>query len=295
MPDDSDVLVDGSLVEPVVAALVAEVSLAPQSLDRFTDLIRRLGRFIAFTYDVEDLRSVTPSMTAAFVRSPSSDGPPTLSVLHLRRTAVRICFRVARDLGLADGDPTLDLELPARQPGSLRPLTDEEVTLCRFASVASLDETRLPAAWALVEATARTAELHQITSTDVDLTSGRVRLPGAARVSARWGRLSPWGQLQIEHRVRTIGDPTVPLTYAGRGSAHSRQAASCVSIATTFARAGLSDDPEIRPLSVTAWAGRQILDDCGRIEVVAQRLGNRSLDRTARLIGFNWAAGSRDR
>ncbi|MEO7572883.1 MAG: hypothetical protein ABIX10_10645 [Acidimicrobiales bacterium] len=292
MPHDSDVLVDGSLVEPVVAALTAEVSLAPQSLIRFTELIRRFGRFIAFTYEVEDLRAVTPSMTAAFVRSPSSDGPPTSSVVHLRRTAVRVCFRVARDLGLADGDPTLDLELPAREPGSLSPLTDEEVTLCRFASVASLDETRLPAAWALVEATARTAELHLITGAEVDLVAGRVWLPGAARVSARWGLLSPWGRLQIERRVRAIGDPAAPLTYAGKGSAHSRQAASCISISSTFARAGLSDDPGIRPLSVTAWAGRQILDECGRIEVVAQRLGNRSLDRTARLIGLDWAAGS---
>lgn len=166
--------------------------------------------------------------------------------------------------------------------------------MCRFASVASLDETRLTAAWAFVEATARTAELHRITGAEVDLTSGRVRLPGAARVSPRWGLLSPWERLQIDRRVRAIGDPTAPLTYAGKGSAHSRQAASCISISTTIARAGLSDDPEIRPLSVTAWAGRQILDECGRIEAVAQRLGNRSLDRTARLIGFDWAAESRD-
>ena len=295
MSDHTDVLVDSSLVDDVVAALAAEGSLAPQSLDRFTDLIRRFGRFVAFNYDIDDLRSVTPAMTSAFVRSPSSDGEPTSSVLHLRRTAVRICFRVARDLGLADGDPTLDLELPARQPGSLRPLTDEEVELCRFASVASLEETRLPAAWALAEATARTAELHQITGTDVDLVAGRVRLPGAARVSARWGQLSPWGRVQVERRMRTIGDPSAPLTYEGKGSAHSRQAASCISISTTFARAGLGDDPEIRPLSVTAWAGRQIFDDCGQIEVVAQRLGNRSLDRTARLIGFDWDAESRDR
>ncbi|MEJ7801567.1 MAG: hypothetical protein WKF60_13670, partial [Ilumatobacter sp.] len=193
-----------------------------------------------------------------------------------------------------DGDPTLDLELPAREPGSLRPLTDEEVTLCRFASVASLDETRLPAAWALVEATARTAELHQITGADVDLASGRVRLPGAARVLARWALLPSWGRLQIERRLRVIGDPTVPLTYTGRGSAPSRQAASCISISTTFARAGLGDDPDVRPLSVTAWAGRQILEECGRIEVVAQRLGNRSLDRTARLIGFDWDTESCD-
>jgi hypothetical protein len=37
-----------------------------------------------------------------------------------------------------------------------------------------------------------------------------------------------------------------------------------------------------------AWAGRQILAEKGRIEVVARRLGMASLDRAAALIGFDW-------
>lgn len=222
MRDAIDDLSNGSLVDPVVVALAANGALAPQSLDRFSDLIRRFGRFLSFSYGVVDLQSVTPTMTAAFVRSPSSEDEPTLSVLHLRRTAVRICFRVAREIGLAEGDPTLDLELPVREPGSLRPLTDDEVELCRYASVASLEETRLPAAWALAEATARAAELHHVTANDVDLAGGRVWLPGASRVSARWGQLSPWGRVQVERRLRMIGDPSASLTYEGKGSAHTR-------------------------------------------------------------------------
>ncbi len=53
-------------------------------------------------------------------------------------------------------------------------------------------------------------------------------------------------------------------------------------------RAGLPEDPAIRPSSVAAWAGRKLLDETGRIDIVAERLGLRSLDRTADFIGWDW-------
>ena len=96
---------------------------ATQSLERFVDLIDRFGRFVAVGYGVADLRAVTSEMAAEFIGSPTTDGEASLSVRHFRRAAVRMLFRVARDLGLADGDPTLDLALPARQPGVFRALT----------------------------------------------------------------------------------------------------------------------------------------------------------------------------
>jgi len=55
-----------------------------------------------------------------------------------------------------------------------------------------------------------------------------------------------------------------------------------------LARAGLATELDVRPLSVVAWAGRKILDDTGRIDEVARRLGMQSLDRTANLIAFDW-------
>lgn len=92
--------------------------------------------------------------------------------------------------------------------------------------------------------------------------------------------------------MRALDDEERPLTYEGNGSAQSRQAAACLSISSTLARAGLTEEPGVRPLSVIAWAGQRILADTGRIEVVAHRLGMRSLDRTARLIGFDWPAAT---
>jgi hypothetical protein len=53
-------------------------------------------------------------------------------------------------------------------------------------------------------------------------------------------------------------------------------------------RAGLHDEPGVKPRSVTAWAGKQIFNQRGRIDDVAVRLGMRSLDRAARLIGWDW-------
>ncbi|MEQ8719327.1 MAG: hypothetical protein RIE08_17095 [Acidimicrobiales bacterium] len=83
------------------------------------------------------------------------------------------------------------------------------------------------------------------------------------------------------------------VVYDGkRGSDYHRQAASCVAVADVFRRAGLASEPDVRPLSVVAWAGQQVMAETGRIEEVALRLGIRSLDRAARLIDWNWTTDS---
>ena len=85
---------------------------------------------------------------------------------------------------------------------------------------------------------------------------------------------------------RTEHDPR--LVYRGTGSGESRQAASCVAITETLERAGLAREPDVRPLSIVAWAGRRIFTETGRIDEVAKRTGVRSLDGAARLIGWEW-------
>ncbi|MDP1821431.1 MAG: hypothetical protein Q8K58_16250 [Acidimicrobiales bacterium] len=54
-------------------------------------------------------------------------------------------------------------------------------------------------------------------------------------------------------------------------------------------RAGLCGEPDVRPASIAGRAGMQILEESGRIEEVARRLGMRSLDRAARFIGWTWS------
>ncbi len=274
----------------VIDALSASRALSVQSLPRVVDLVERFCVFCKGAFGFNSFAAVTAAEAEAFVRAPTSAGDPAPATMHLRRSVLRLLFRTARELGLVDSDPILDLALPPRSQLKTRPLTDDEIAVCRAASLHTLTSTRLPAAWALAEATARSAELGHIQVSNVDLEVGRVWLDGSPRTQPRWAPLTGWARTQLSRRIRELGDDAErPVLYSGRvGSDYHRQAASCVAIADTLRRAGLADEPDVRPLSVVAWAGRQVLAETGRIGEVARRLGVRSLDRAAGLISFDW-------
>jgi integrase/recombinase XerC len=203
-----------------------------------------------------------------------------------------LLFRVLRQQSLVDHDPTLDLVLPPRSSLAARPLTDEEIALGRSFSLSSTAETRRPAAWALAEASARTSEISGVFAGDLDLDRGQVWLAGGTKVEPRWAPLTTWGARALERRLETVGsDPAVPLIYEGRGSPESRQACACGAIGETLRRAGLAAEPDVRPVSVTAWAGQKVFEETGQIEAAARALGMRSLDRAATLIGWDWTGG----
>jgi integrase len=95
--------------------------------------------------------------------------------------------------------------------------------MCRGASLHTLTETRLPAAWALAEATARTSELPSITASDVDLPSGSVRIHGSSRTRPRRGFLSDWGIRQLKRRLDTsasAGAANMAVIYKAIGVEH---------------------------------------------------------------------------
>jgi len=274
----------------LLAQLESDETLSDQSRAKLTDLGARFLRFVESSGWALDLAAVDASTVEAFVSAPTSAGDPSVATMHLRRSAVRMVFRVARDLGFVVCDPSLDLVLPARSPLATRPLTEDEIVLCRSASLRSLEETRLPAAWALAECGVRSSELGRVTAADLQLDDGRVWISDSSRTLARFVRPSDWGLLQLERRLRSAKpEADQPLLYSGRsGCNYHRQAASCVAVSTVLRLAGLSGEPDVRPLSAAGWAGRQVLDETGRIEDVARVLGVRSLDRAARLIAWDW-------
>ena len=281
----------------VVEALSGSGTLSEQSLPRIVNLIERFCGFGERAFGIASLEEVSTSQAAAFVQAPTAHGEPASATMHLRRSALRLLFRTARELGLAESDPTLDLVLSPRSSQTTRALTDDEVALCRAASPHTLTSTRLPAAWALAEASARSGELGHIKIADIDLgCRPRVWLHGSTRYEPRWAEVSEWGATQLIRRLRTIGeDPERPVVYNGeRGSDYHRQVASCVAIGDTLRRAGLADEPDIGPMSVVGWAGRQVMAETGRIDEVAHRLGIRSLDRAATLIGWDWQTDLED-
>ncbi len=138
----------------------------------------------------------------------------------------------------------------------------------------------------------RTAELPHIRITDIDLENQQVLIHGSPRTVQRRGSLSDWGTTQLRRRITELHargtDDSAFVIYEGEGSAQSRQASACLAISDTLAAAGYVGERDVRPLSIAAWRGAQVLAETGRIEDARLALGVRSLDRAARLIGFDW-------
>jgi hypothetical protein len=252
-----------------------------------------LERFVSFArsgFGVNAAECITADIAAAFVRSVLPDGSdPSVSLLHLRRSALRLLFRSLRESGATVGDPTLDLMLPSRSPLATRALADDEVALCRGHALWSLSDLRRAAAWELAEATCRSVEIAQIHVVDLDLDAKRVWIHGGRTTSPRWGYLTEWGAVQLRRRIETLpADPATRVVYGGSGDVGTGQVSASVAIGDVLTRAGLAGESDVRPASVAAWAGRRILMDTGRIDEVARRLGMSSLDRTARFVAFDW-------
>lgn len=256
---------------------------------RADEIAARFGLFLQRAFDINYIVDVKSEHVSAFVHAKGSTGEMATATKHVKRSVLRLLFRVARQEFGFEGDPTIDLILPARTMLSARPLTDDEVMLGRSYSLRTTKETRQPAAWALCEATAITAELGYITTDDLDLdceNGPRVWLHGSRNREERWGFLDDWGATQLERRAKQVGDGY--LTYASKGSEESRHVSCCNAIRDTLIRAGLDSERDVKPPSVAAWAGVNALEETGSIDGAALRLGIRSLDTAARFINFNW-------
>lgn len=275
-------------LDDAVAVATDALSKAWVSADQANRVAATLHRFHSFCergFGVIELFRVTPAIAEAFITAPGAAGAPSIREQHSRRGGLRLLFRSARAAGLDVGDPTLDIALPMRSLNRARPLADDEIALCRASTAWSLVDSRHAACWALVEATCRTGELPYIRREDVDLEARRVWLHGGRRTSPRWGLLSEWGVGQLDRRLDASSSS---LLYGGDQPREGGRVSSSLAILEVLRRAGLATEPDVRPSSITAWAGRQVLAATGRIDVVAQRLGLRSLDRAASYIGWDW-------
>ncbi len=260
-----------------------------QQWDRTSSIIDRFCQFASNGHGVRSLDEVTAQVAEGFVHATTDAGHgPSVSTMHWRRTALRLLFRAARQAGLVGGDPTLDIVLPPRSSLGTRPLTDDEVGLCRSVAQWSLNGSRRAAVWALAEATCRSSELPHVTADDVDLDLGRVWIAGGKATDQREGQLTEWGLGQLRARIEELDEPTRPLVYSGRSPAGPGQVSGASALVDVLTRAGLHHERDVRPGSVAAWAGRRVLEETGRIDLVARALGVRSLDRAAGIVAWDW-------
>ena len=282
-------LTPSDAVEHTIASLTTTATLAPQSIEKTAAFMWQLAGYLERGRGIRSIAAVDHAVVAAFCVAPTRQGaPPSVAVMHLRRSSARLLYRTTRRLGHDVGDPTIDVRLPPRCSAPFRPLEDDEVELARAMALWSHDDVRLTTAWALCEATARTSELPWIRASDVDRAAGTVRLQGSSKAEPRTARLTSWGLVQLERRLERVGCSEEYLLGAGP-SRDGRSQSSCVmTVSATLKRAGLHREPDLRPSSVAAWAGRRAFDEAGRIEDAARALGMASLDRTARFIGWSW-------
>jgi integrase/recombinase XerC len=262
--------------------------LAPSSVGVYAE---HWAKFVAFAA-VKGYISA-PSIDVAAVRAwlVARDGSgtlPSVATQRLRRTSVRKLFHHLRAIGAASQDPTVDIELPPRSPLDSRPLDDDEVDECRWASRSDFTSLRYPAVWALAEAGATMTELPRILVSDVDLEKGLVLLRGSPRTARRVVPLTDWGASQLERVVATAASaPGVPIVYGGEG-AIGRRSTLAGMLRRIYTQAGLDRESDVTTESVRAWLGRTMREQGEPIEQVARRLGMRSVDRTFQLIGEDW-------
>lgn len=278
----------------VVSHLAGSGGHTEQSLARMSTEIARFVMRLEWL-GIEHLDDVGATDVSGFLDEPvaSGDGlthrPAEPGTVHVRRSAVRLLYKTARQLGITSlADPTMDLSLPRRRPRSARPLTDDEEVRCRDASHVSLHLSRLPAAWALGQATATCSEIAEARGQHVELDRSRVWLVGGQRRDARWGNLTAWGVERLARRIDVVGDPALPLIYGSQRN-DKAGAATCGGILNeVIDDAGLGEDPLLKPQSLLAWAGRKVFEESGDIILVATTLGVRTLDAAARIIGEDW-------
>jgi hypothetical protein len=254
---------------------------------RVCRLWERFENFLRSYENITRVCEIIPEVTAAFVVAHTSKGRPSGSTQSLRRTALRIWFRILREYGLMDSEPTVDLQVAARARLDTRPLTDDEADDGRWAAASGPAASRATAIWAMAESGMWPAEIAVADVDDLGAASRSMRVHANGRTLARVVPLSDWSIETLTRRANEVG--TGRLVFDGDAS--SGRASISAVLRRVLRRAGLEGDPLITLNSIPAVAARRAYEETGHVEDAARRLGIRSLDRAAHLIALDWSAG----
>lgn len=247
------------------------------------------------------VRDITPNTLLMWIKMPRADGtPPTRMSLGARRSAVRTFFQTSFCLGLTDANPAKVVELPNRSDRYVHPLTYGQLLHLQRCARTRLDDTRTPAALALVMSGAGTGEIPFLTVADVDLPNRRVWVHGGGfRFRDRWIHLEDdWCVAAIARRVEAvredpanadIDDPWLVYRPHLTRPTTDRQAASIGPVITDLLKTGGVHEPGvIRAESIREWLAARVFAETGSVEAVALRLGMASLDSAAHIVGYDW-------
>jgi site-specific recombinase XerD len=290
----------GSL--PEAARLVKEIwgdqaEYAEQTLDRYGALLDRFanhGQAIGLAV----LAEVDVVVVKGWINAPGRDRQgrvvkPSARTVNQRRAAVGAFFATAMSQGLTLDDPTPLVPVPEREecPG-IRPLDPDEAVDVRFRAGTNPAEVR-GVVVSLLLAGARTGELGALERGHVE-SSRAVRLRGSAHFTPRTISVDAETAGLLAARAAYLAQryPNMSLLCGKVGKPGSQQSRISTVVRKVLKSAGLDDDPQVKPSSLTAYAAQREFERTGSLEAAAQLIGSRSLDSTARLIGYSWNEAS---
>src|SRR5436190_17114718 len=109
---ESNSVSPSALVQAVLDGAIAGGELAPSTVEKFADVLRRFSAYTERGLGKAQVHQIGEAEVRAFVRARCVDGSkPGVSLMHMRRAACRYLFRRGRALGLCVLDPTQGLEL----------------------------------------------------------------------------------------------------------------------------------------------------------------------------------------
>jgi integrase/recombinase XerC len=283
-------------------AMTSQGQMSPQTNRSFGQLLERYQCY-AHARGIVLLNDITPDFAEDFIFAQGRTrhgriGESATATQHQRRAVLRSFYRILRELGLTEADPTRDVRLPERTRTLIRPLDDDEAIAVRHAAEYVTRPSRHAAAAALALSGGHTGEIGHTRVRDLDPEAAAVWMHGSTRTDPRWCSLDPWALRVLQARAAFVSrqqrsPQTAPDARLAVSSApapdEQLQARACVALSDLIRRIGLGADPRVKPASLTAYAAVRIFDSTGKIEDVARGLGLRSLDRAADLVGYDWA------
>lgn len=317
----SDLKADGDItvvdaVARVVAdwqRQVAQGNIAASTIKTHTDYLNTFAQY-APNRGARRLSQVSSQLVWDWVNSvgPKTTDAPTQTTRKTRASVARGFYRTAFCIGLTEANPAASLPTVTSPGRVVSALTDEEVGRAKAAATWQVpivdgrtrryEEGSLtgPVALALTLIGAQPGEVGAIRGRDLRLLDGLVWAHGGGdRFDDRWLPIDDnWAydtllarQAWLE-RNRPNAWLSQPIAYdrqPGTPKTHARRsAATSMTLDKVLAKAGLKQPGRVRVASISEWVAARIYRNTQRVEAVAARLGMRSLDAAAHLVGLDW-------
>ena len=236
----------------------------------------------------------------------------TANMCGLRRAAIRGFYTTCFILGLTETNQAASLPNIASPARVVSALSDAEVAQVKAVAVWQVPLTggRLrayepgsltgPVALALVLIGAQTGEVGAIRGEDLRLLDGLVFAHGGGgRYDDRWlpidddwafeTLLTRQAWLEANRPTTWLTEPVAYERREGTADTHAiRSAATSGTLDKLLAKAGLKQPGRVRVASINEWVAARTFASTHRVEAVAARLGMRSLDAAAHLVGHDW-------